>query len=131
MLLESHEASVALDDRQMLKLIDAQGVMLRATHGTVWVTQDGDPVDRILKAGDSLLIAQGGRTLITAVAGGAAVSASRRQARTWLGFWRQLWRNLRARGTRQSVVVKGELKGALPGALKRSFAPRPARLVHE
>lgn len=112
MLLQTHEASVALHDRQLLSLTDAEGVELRATHGTLWVTQDGDPADRILKTGDRLLLEHGGRTLITAVAGAAGLSATRRKRPTWA----TVWRNLRAR------IAHG------------AFKAQPARLramVHE
>ena len=93
MLLNTHEASVLLEDGQMLRLTDAEGMALHATSGTLWVTQDGDPRDHILTSGNVLLVRHSGRTLITAVAGSAALTATRRASSTWSA----LWRNLRAR----------------------------------
>ena len=92
-LLDTHEASVALEDQQVLSLTDAKGMALRVTKGTLWVTQEGDAMDHILKSGDTLLVRHGGRTLITALAGAAALAATRRPSPTWSA----LWRNLRAR----------------------------------
>jgi len=102
MLLQTHEASVALEDRQVLSLIDAEGMELTATRGKLWVTQDGDPTDRILEAGDSLVVLRGGRTLVTAIAGTAALAATRRQPPTWSA----LWRNLRARVAHGALLAQ-------------------------
>lgn len=101
MLLQTHEASVALEDRQVLSLCNAEGMELRATRGTLWVTQDGDLSDSILEVGDSLLVQRGGRTVVAAVAGAAALAATRRQPPTLTA----IWRNLRAR------VAHGALLG--------------------
>lgn len=102
MLLQTHEASVALQDRQVLSLCNAEGMELRATRGTLWVTQDGDPADRILEAGDSLVVQRGGRTVVTAVAGPAALAATRRHPPSWSA----LWRNLRARVAHGALLAE-------------------------
>ena len=66
---------------------------LRATQGTLWVTQDGDPEDCILETGQTLIVRRGGRTVVTAMAGAAALAATQRHAPTLS----TVWRNLRAR----------------------------------
>lgn len=92
-LLQTREAGIALRDRQSLTLTDAEGMELQATQGTLWVTLEGDPEDHILEAGQRLIVRRAGRTVVTAMAGAAALAATRRHAPTLS----TVWRNLRAR----------------------------------
>lgn len=112
LLLQGPDATLLLADRQMLSLIDAQGIQLRATHGTLWVTLDGDPADHVLHSGDRLVVRRPGRTLVTALGGPAALTASQPPAPAWS----QLWRNLRARLAHGALAVR---------------PARPRNLVHE
>ncbi len=67
----------------MLRIQDARGALLRVSEGAVWLTQEGDPLDRYLPAGaafrldrDGLAVAQAmSRTTITLT---AAPRAARR-----------------------------------------------------
>ena len=112
LLLQRLDISLQLADRQMLSVIDAQGIQLRAMRGTLWVTLDGDPADHILGPGDSLVVRRRGRTLVTAMNGPATLTASRSAEPTWSA----LWRNLRARLTHGALAARPS---------------RPRNLVHE
>jgi len=59
---------VALVMGQVISLDDAQGVRIEARAGTVWVTEEGDPVDHIVDAGGTRVIAHAGRTVVQALA---------------------------------------------------------------
>jgi uncharacterized protein YjiS (DUF1127 family) len=45
----------------------APGTRLSVLHGKVWVTQDGDPADRVLVEGDDFVFDRAGLSLITAL----------------------------------------------------------------
>ena len=44
---------VDLASRQSLALSDIEGTTLRVTRGTVWITQENDTQDIVLRAGDT------------------------------------------------------------------------------
>jgi hypothetical protein len=52
---------------QVLTLDDAAGTRILARSGTVWVTEEGDTKDHIVDAGDTLIVAHGGRTVVQAL----------------------------------------------------------------
>lgn len=78
MLLRTHEASLELRRGQVISLCDAQGLEIRVTRGTLWITQEDDERDRILKAGDHHFVGRQGLTVLTALAGTAQVVATQR-----------------------------------------------------
>jgi hypothetical protein len=55
--------SFLVGPRSMACLQDARGVLLRVTHGCVWVTQEHEPDDVFVGAGESLRIARDGLTI--------------------------------------------------------------------
>jgi quercetin dioxygenase-like cupin family protein len=58
---------IALEPGQVLTLDDAAGTRIRARSGTVWVTEENDREDHIVRAGDARTVARGGRTVIQAL----------------------------------------------------------------
>lgn len=102
-----------LPDGHALRLADARGTTLRVLRGQLWVTQDRDPRDIVLEAGDTWTVERNGLTLATAqrdsvvaIAGRAAAHVQARRKRSWadrIGAWLE-W--LAARnGTRSAPYV--------------------------
>ena len=58
---------LALEPGQVVTLDDAAGTRISARSGTVWVTEEGDSDDYIVAAGETLVVARGGRTLVQAL----------------------------------------------------------------
>ncbi len=56
-----------LHEGQVVTLDDAQGTRIVARHGTVWVTEEGDRSDHIVSAGEGLVVARRGRTVVQAL----------------------------------------------------------------
>jgi hypothetical protein len=57
--------SVALSKEQHLRLRDAYGWTVKAESGTIWLTQESDSRDIVLKAGDSFVLDRQGAALIS------------------------------------------------------------------
>ena len=55
--------SLLVGPRSMACLQDARGVLLRVSHGCVWVTQEGHLDDVFVGAGESLRITRDGLTI--------------------------------------------------------------------
>ena len=55
---------INLAQRQAITLADARGTTLRVTRGTLWLTQEKDPRDIVLRAGDSWVVERDGATVI-------------------------------------------------------------------
>ncbi|MGH8618143.1 MAG: DUF2917 domain-containing protein [Burkholderiales bacterium] len=77
--LTLHQGSVALERLGGLSLQDAAGAAVTCLAGRLWITQEGDARDFVLAPGESLRIARGGLTLVSAVESSRlSVTASRR-----------------------------------------------------
>ena len=63
-----HNPLVALQPGQVISLDDAEGLCIRARSGTVWVTEEGDLDDHIVRAGAMRVVAHPGRTVVQALA---------------------------------------------------------------
>ena len=74
MTFDAPHALLQLQTRQPLRLTDALGTRVRAMHGTLWVTIDHDPRDRILEPGESTVVDSRRPVLITALGNAASVS---------------------------------------------------------
>ncbi|HEY8102122.1 MAG TPA: DUF2917 domain-containing protein [Burkholderiaceae bacterium] len=70
------EGSVALRQEQHLRMRDALGWTIKAVSGTIWITQESDSRDIVLKAGDSFVLDRPGSTLISPL-GDAKLSLKR------------------------------------------------------
>jgi hypothetical protein len=68
MVLTVDSPQFALEPGEVLTLDDAAGVRILARAGTVWITEEDDIEDHIVTAGDALVIAKSGRTVVQALA---------------------------------------------------------------
>jgi len=57
---------VRLGSREAITLADIRGATLRVTRGTLWVTQDRDLQDIVLRVGDNWAVERDGDTVIEA-----------------------------------------------------------------
>ena len=67
MNLNLERPTLALDAGQVLSLDDVAGKRISARFGTVWITYEGIEKDVILEPGESLILAQDGRTVVQAL----------------------------------------------------------------
>jgi len=59
--------SLPLEEGGMLLIDEGRELLVYVWKGLVWVTQEGDGQDRVLKRGDWLRIERGGRTVVSAL----------------------------------------------------------------
>ena len=57
---------IDLAPRETVNLPDMRGATLRVTRGTVWITQEGDPKDVVLRPGDTWTVERNGLTVLEA-----------------------------------------------------------------
>jgi hypothetical protein len=57
---------VSLASREAITLPDIRGATLRVTRGTVWLTQENDRKDIVLRPGDNWLVERDGNTVVEA-----------------------------------------------------------------
>jgi hypothetical protein len=62
-----------LGPNQLLELREAQGRVLTSVIGTLWMTQEGDPRDVVIRAGEAQRIERAGVTLVQTLHGAAYV----------------------------------------------------------
>ena len=67
MKLDMQEPVLALGEGEVLTLDDVEGLHIQARAGTVWVTEEDDARDYIVHAGDDLVVARPGRTVVQAL----------------------------------------------------------------
>jgi len=58
--------TIDLDPRETVTLPDVRGTTLRVAAGTVWITQEGDPQDIVLRTGDTWVVERDGLTVLEA-----------------------------------------------------------------
>ena len=85
MLCNGYDKVLELADGDLVELNDARGTTLRVTKGALWITQEHDKDDVVLRAGDVWTVERQGLTLMEAqgttllcVVGAAAASAQSR-----------------------------------------------------
>jgi Protein of unknown function (DUF2917) len=66
MIRKGYDDVMELADGELVELQDVRGTTLRVTHGTVWITQDRDIRDVVLRTGDVWTIERDGLTLAEA-----------------------------------------------------------------
>ena len=66
MKIEFSSSGVLLAKGQTLSLAEAAGVRVASQSGVVWITQDGDPRDIVLSAGDSVVLDRSTPTIVQA-----------------------------------------------------------------
>ena len=57
---------VSLAPREAVTLPDIRGATLRVTQGVLWLTQERDPNDVVLRAGDNFVVESDGATVVEA-----------------------------------------------------------------
>ena len=62
----THGATFDMTARQSLGLPDARGTTLRVTRGTLWITQEDDTRDVVLRPGDAWTVERQGLTIVEA-----------------------------------------------------------------
>ena len=67
MKLNVNDPVLALGEGEVLTLDDVEGLHIEARAGTVWVTEEDDARDYIVHAGDDLVVARPGRTVVQAL----------------------------------------------------------------
>ena len=100
MNIELNQDGLCLNTNQVVKVHGGLGHAIVCHSGTVWVTQDGDPRDVILRAGDAFTFDREGPALVQAFEPGAISIA---QART------------QTRATKLAGLLKSALSGPAPG----------------
>jgi hypothetical protein len=71
---------LTLHDQQLLRMRDALGWTVKAMRGTLWITQQSDSRDIVLRPGESFILDRAGTALVTTL-GEAQVCLS--QAHNW------------------------------------------------
>lgn len=66
MVCFEHGTSIGLSPRETLTLPDVRGATLRVARGTVWITQEDDPQDVVLRTGDTWTVERNGLTILEA-----------------------------------------------------------------
>lgn len=70
------QGSLPLEEGGMVVIDDGREMLVYVWEGLVWVTQEGEAADRVLKRGDWMRVARGGRTVISALAPSAVALTS-------------------------------------------------------
>lgn len=102
---------------QAIALPDIEGTALAVTRGTLWITQQNDTQDIVLRAGDNWTIERNGLTLVEAQQDatfcvlGRYLDAAVLPARKVRGTWSTAWRRARAFAVAQ---FKSPMRRAVP-----------------
>lgn len=72
-----HLASTVLARGRVQRVIDGKGTLVQCLGGTLWLTQENDPRDIVLEAGDEALIERDGLSLLSALSDARFVLSSR------------------------------------------------------
>jgi len=74
MKLELGKGAVKLGPNQTLKVLDGAGSTVCAVEGSVWITEENQPKDIVLKAGACYQLRRRGIAILNSLGGSAAVS---------------------------------------------------------
>jgi hypothetical protein len=71
------DTPIYLRAREILPIENGAGLEVECLRGTLWITQDGDPEDRIVDSGESYVLDRPGLSLVNALLGPALVIVHR------------------------------------------------------
>jgi len=74
MRIELRSGNVQLGPNQTLKVVDGAGSTVCALEGQVWITEENQPRDIVLKPGACYRLRERGIALVNSLGGTAAVS---------------------------------------------------------
>ena len=60
-------SAISLNQGQLRRVQDAKGLCVQCLRGTLWLTQESDPRDVILEAGDTFTIERNGASYLQAL----------------------------------------------------------------
>ena len=70
----NHSGNVHLTPNQTLRVLDGAGSTVCAVEGEVWITEENQPRDIVLKPGACYRLRERGLALVNSLGGAAAVS---------------------------------------------------------
>ncbi|HZP92605.1 MAG TPA: DUF2917 domain-containing protein [Burkholderiales bacterium] len=91
-----HQTRMKLNRDGLIAFRDGRGARIVCHSGTLWVTQESQIKDRILEAGDSLIVCELGLTVITALGPSALTVTEAGAAGSPPGRWRSIFAGLAA-----------------------------------
>ena len=95
MNIHLNTSPVCLARRQAVTLTQAKGSEIRCLRGSLWITQDGDPRDIVLEAGESFTVDRRGPAIVWALrASSVEMVPARRPAALAHSAGRQIWRRI-------------------------------------
>ena len=74
MRIELKQGAVQLGQNQTLRVVDGAGSTVCAIEGSVWITEENQPHDIVLKPGACYRLRERGIALVNSLGGNAAVS---------------------------------------------------------
>jgi hypothetical protein len=74
MRIELRNGAVKLEPNQTLRVVDGAGSTVCAVEGSVWITEENQPRDIVLKPGACYRLRERGLALVNSLGGYAAVS---------------------------------------------------------
>jgi hypothetical protein len=76
MQIELQSGAVRLGPNQTLRVVDGAGSTVCAMEGAVWITEENQPNDIVLEAGNCYQLRHPGVALVNSLAGDAAIALS-------------------------------------------------------
>ena len=83
MNIRLNTSPVCLAKSQAVTLSDAKGLQIRCMAGGLWITQDRDPRDIVLEAGESFTLDRRGPAIVWALAPSSVEMLPARQPSGW------------------------------------------------
>ena len=119
---------IELAPRETVTLPDVRGATLRITRGTVWITQENDTQDTVLRPGDSWTVERNGLTILEAQSDVSLCVVGRRIEALLTGRKHALQRDRHGRGHANSWWHSSPRpKGARCRMCETAWAEHPRR----